>query len=935
MADTSIQRRTSLRTNLLRGFMQRLTLRGSDPDPDESTTREHVPSPMAAGFPVCFAVDVSGSTEGWVLGMEQEAIIAISTALGKTSQYSMGRSSILPWNDKAYGRLPLKDVKDLVSGGGTVPAAIFRDREYRSYLQQAGLWVLITDGQIDQFNVRDFSNSILEAGVHGTACVIIAFGYRGWSPFQCNVSVGISVFAVAPHCLFLYHAIHENKTYVIQAKGCFKQLLPDDKRFILFNESTRWDDLHSIGYDDLASVKVPRPAKLLRDSVLLPNGRIFDMRTIYQNRVSNDDTLELLSDPASLDVILLAANTRGTGYLIEAWLEKIRKKHRFAASRAFDREEVIDREDIGGVGLLQLTTLIVHATNGADEDNFWDVLRSQCVSQDPTLQDLKSSLCYRHQLNWNNFQLNINARYQLLSKIQKEVDGALSTISHIENGMSAPSPALLTPMSSLPRNVEQNATSLHSIRPGVEHEWSSLSCSVGPSHTDRLGPFSNEPSPMMVGTYDEPSPHVDISTITFLPEFKTRDVSGMSDYDMDHPPAYDTCLLCDRPGSIQTLLFHSRSTVQSTRGLPAPNSRSGHKFPLVLGNYAETDVTAPIVTCDGCAFLFQQVKQLPNGGGSVAACLPLVPLKLIENRSKWIEVLSEVYEHRFSQNITLLVFLSTLCSTLEDLSEYNDEGIKTVQGWFEWVCREIMSLPGLASLVGLTPAAGVLSGKVKPSMPLRDVLTMIFSSRGSNSSMIELPLLAYPIHGFIVIVRLARLVKEIEVSQIELLVWKRLCYHLIEQHAETQIRLGVEVADKSLDDFLFDSSALHSISLPDATRRARSVCQVVNLVDTHLLHQDTLDQFRRIDPFFRAVESSKSSFQYALVVVLHLLNDFVITESKITNPGFCFSRLQYQADKLTWGTAFKDVLESPNFITEEMGASLITQCISLGTTSKE
>ncbi|CAH0051069.1 unnamed protein product [Clonostachys solani] len=930
MADTSIQRRTSLRTNLLRGFIQKLTLRG--PDPDESETREEVTSPTAAGFPVCFAVDVSGSTEGWILGMEQEAIIAISSALGKTTQYSMSRSSILPWNDKAYGRLPLKDVKDLVSGGGTAPAAIFHDPEYRSYLQQAGLWILITDGQIDQLNVRDFSNSILEAGVHGTACVIIAFGYRGWSPFQCNVSVGISVFAVAPHCLFLYHSIHEDKTYVIQAKGCFKELLPEEKRFILFNESTRWDDLHIIRYEDLARVQVPQPAKLLRDSVLLPNGKIFDMRTIYKNRVSNDDMLELLSDPASLDVILLAANTRGTGYLVEAWLERIRKKHRFAASRAFDHEEIIEREDIGGIGLLQLTTLIVHATNGADEDNFWDVLRSQCISQDPTLQNLKSSLCYRHQLNWNNFQLNINARYQLLSKIQKEVDGALSTISHMESGMSAPSPALLTPMSSLPRNMEQSATSLYSIRPGEEQDWSSLSCSVGPSCTDRLGPFSNEPSTMMVGNYDEPSPQVDISTITFLPEFKTRDVSGMSDYDMDHPPAYGTCLLCDRPGSIQTLLFHSRTTAQSTRGLPAPNSRSGHKYPLVLGNYAETDVTVPLVTCDGCAFLFQHVKQLPNGGGSVAACLPLVPLKLIENRSKWVEVLSEVYEHRFSQNITLLVFLSTLCSTLEDLSEYNDDGIKPVQGWFEWACREIMSLPGLAGLVGLTP---VLSRKVKPSMPLRDVLRMIFSSRGSNSAMVELPLLAYPIDGFIVIVRLARLVKEIEVSQVELLVWKRLCYYFIEQHAETQTRLGVEVADKRLDDFLFDSSALDSISLPDTTRRARSVCPVVNLLDTHLLSYDTLDQFRRIDHFFGAIENEKSSFKFALAVILHLLHDFVKNESKITNPGFCFSRLQYQADKLTWGTASKDVLESPGFVTEEMGASLIIQCISLSTASKE
>ncbi|VUC30641.1 unnamed protein product [Clonostachys rosea] len=926
-SDASIQRRSSLWTSLLPRFIQRLIWRGTDPDPDAYKTPEQVLSPVASAT-VCYAVDVSRSTEPWVLRMEKKAITAISGALNKTTQYSTSNSSILPWNDVAYERLPLDDLDELISDGGTNPAAIFHKDEYKRHLHEARLWFLMTDGEIDQYKVREFSHSILKAGVHGTACVIVTFGHCERPPSQCNVSVGISVFAVAPHCLFLYHAIHEDTIYVIQAKGCFKELLPEEKRFILFNALTRWDDLHIIVYEDLAKVLVPQPTEMLRDSIMLPNGKVLDMRDIYHNRVSNNDTMELLSDPASLDVMLLAANTRGTSYQIEAWLERFQKQHSSAASKAFDVE------DVGGMGLLQLTTLIRHVTSQADADTFWDVLRNTSASEDPLLDDLKASLRYRHQLNWDTFVFSLNKRYKNLSKMQKEVDGILSNMSHIQMKMSAPSPALLTPMSSLPRNMDQGGIPLHSFRFDQKQNMSSLGYSFKPSYIDRVGPSSNEPSSVVAGAYDEPGPQLDITTMTFLPEFRTRDVSTVSHYDIERPPAYDTCILCNRPGSIQTLLLYARSALESTPGLPVPDSLSEHEYPLILGNYAETDVVIPLVTCDGCAFLLQQARHLPNGGGSVAACLPLVPLTIVENRSKWVELVSEVYEHRFSQNITLLVFLSTLCSTVEDLEECDDDGVKPVRGWFEWVCREIMSLPSLAALAGLTPTAGILSGKVKPSMPLSDILMMVFSSHGRNSAIMELPLLAYPIHGFIVIVRLARMVKEIDPSQIELLVWKKLCYYLIEQHAEMQTRLGVEVADERLDDFLFDPSPLDSMSIPNTTRKAYSVFPVANLLDTHLLNQDTLDRFRRIHPFWVAIETQKDSFQYALAVFLHLLNDFVKSEPKITNPSFCFSRLQYQADKLAQHTSSKDVLECPGFLTEGMSAFLISQCITLSTTSK-
>ncbi|KAI2819001.1 hypothetical protein CBS147343_323 [Aspergillus niger] len=207
-------------------------------------------------LPLTFAIDVSGSTLGPILRQEQDAIREICG--DSMPQELVSQSSILPWCHMAFPPMRIADVEDLSSDGQTDPGALLNNPACRSTLQDASLWFLLTDGHILEPRVQKFAHAISAAGIHGKACVIILFGYPQSSPFRCNISVGMSVFAVAPHCIFLFSDVITGMIFVLQAKGSFLDILPAEKRFVPFGEGTKWADLVTIRYDDLKRVKTPR-----------------------------------------------------------------------------------------------------------------------------------------------------------------------------------------------------------------------------------------------------------------------------------------------------------------------------------------------------------------------------------------------------------------------------------------------------------------------------------------------------------------------------------------------------------------------------------------------------------------------------------------------------------------------------------------------------
>ncbi|KAK0708471.1 hypothetical protein B0H67DRAFT_556948 [Lasiosphaeris hirsuta] len=522
------------------------------PEENASSSSSATPRPLRE-TPITFAVDVSGSTSGGTLREETNAILAIVSAFDPPSVAL--QSLILPWSHMAFRPVTLAGIDSLESRGGTNPAVLLDDHTCKTRLQGADLWFLMTDGLIEDPVVRQFANALPKAGIHGTACVIILFGHADTSPFDCNVSVGMSVFAVAPHCIFLFHDVQTARVFVFQAKGCFSSLLPSQKLFAAFGKSTRWDDLVQINYSDLAGVKVPTATKLSMDVIQLPDGRQFDMTDIYNNCLSEAAKLDLLSDYSALDVILLAAKTRGKDNEIRAWISKSR-----SLGNSKD-PSWLERQDIGAQAKGSLTSLINQALspnlNGADPNILWQQLRAY----NPTLHFFKAQLLDRHFQNWRQFQLSVQENDALFQNVNEAVNEVLDTIQAYQN--SPPSPALLKPMSTppIPRAFGADDYMLEN-RPAQQ----------------RSSPLS--PVRTMEPRHYQP---VRESNLLFLPGYKGKRAASRR---MGSIPGsnYGTCPTCEETDIIHVLLLQRNAEGEETPGFPPTDSRSKHKYPMVLGN---------------------------------------------------------------------------------------------------------------------------------------------------------------------------------------------------------------------------------------------------------------------------------------------------------------------------------------------------------------
>ncbi|KAK9790463.1 hypothetical protein SCARD494_08412 [Seiridium cardinale] len=866
-------------------------------------------------LPITFAVDISGSTEGRILQQEIDAIRSVSSRFDPPSLAS--QSIILPWSHKPHSQVSLERIETLSSGGGTDPAVLLEDDEFKAELQGSNLWFLLTDGYIDEPVVRNFANAIPKAGVHGTACVIILFGYLGNSPFECNVSVGMSVFAVAPHCIFLFHDVRSANVYVFQAKGCFSTLLPEDKRFATFGNGTSWGDLARITYGALAQVNVPSATKLSQDTVLLPDGREFNMKDIYNDAVSEADKLDLLSDYSALDVIILAAKTRGKDSEVKRWISNAR-----SANEAKD-PLFLQREDFSGnaqKALMALTDKAVSASVFDDEPEiFWRQLRTSLGSRDVT--SAKSFLRLQHTKNWALFQQKLEIERDLSSKMNEVLDDVMSTMNSFENERIN-SPALLTPMSSpgVQRPPPMNDES-HSVRrrmsPMVNYQRApalSLDQYYLPVYDEAPygAPQGHTYPPAQASTRQGISMS---QSLLFLPGFegaRTYVSGGIL------PMNYDTCALCGEHRSIQTLLISSNSGGdEETQDLPRANRRAKHKYPLVLGNFPETDVILPFTTCDACAFILLQAGELPNGD-QVTAALPLVSLYDQGNRSEWLKALSEVYEHRFHEQIVFLVFLSSICSTIEDLVESDEPGAYGLIKNLEWCCKALCKLPEVSTRAGLTPVGSPMPGFVDSPMSLEETLVMAFNSQ--NNTLMELPFLTYPIEGFVAIIRLADLTEDIESPSIKSLVWKKLLYHILEQHAALQSQLGTAEANAKLKSLIYEGGA-DDLSAPNPILSF----SIAGLSGTYLLptSSEIVEQFQRMGGHFGQIENT-TKFHAPLAVFLHLLSASDVDSTRILDIPHFFSKLRYRSDHLGQaGDGFHDVFDDPKLITVAEAAKMI------------
>lgn len=873
-------------------------------------------------IPITFAVDVSGSTKGAILQREQTAISKICNLFNDTRLCT--ESKILPWSHRAKDPVDATHVERLDSGGGTDPSVLLDNPTSSSTLQSANLWFLLTDGAIDKSNIHKFANAIPKAGIHGTACVIILFGYASASPYDCNITVGLSVFAVAPHSIFLFHDVKRDLLFVLQGKGCFLDLLPEEKKFISFGKWTKWSDLVQIKYEDLAKLRVPASAKLSQDSVLLPDGREFDMRHIYNNTVSDADKQDILADYKALDVILGAARSRGREDDVKSWAQSSRGKVKL--------KDILETEriDIGNQAVNALKSFISELISENETTDFkdepellWRFIRvpSHSTQRDRISQDLRNS----HTKNWFAVQSKIAYDSHLSSQMDQALDEVLDTIEAYNT---------------VPKVYTARRYHGGTVSPGVMSMMSSPSPSIAArsSHRSNASRVARQ-SPVQSRRASDrntlkraahPMKNTERHDIIFPVGFKATRFLDAESADRLHSSVretYDTCPVCGEISVIQTLLLRRCVNNEETSHLPVPNRRAGHLYPMVLGDYPETDVIAPLVTCDACAFGFIRAGELPNGE-QVHSILPLVALTEKKNRGQWLNILEDIYMHRFHSNIVFLVFLSTLCSTIEDLQDNDEPSSRSLISALEWCCREISTIvPGLSIRTGLTPEGSPLRAMIDQSpYKLNWMLKVAFTESEERSS-----LLSYPLNGCVGLVRLAALF-DIETPSIDRFIWKRLLYHFVESHANLELEIGVEKARKIVKDKIDTESQAASAEDFDGQEskpQRRSSISLMSLTDMHLLcaSHGVVETFQRMGDGFSTIETT-SKYDPSIAVFLNLLNQTLEGRNGIVDTGAFFTILRRKTDEIRRKSEnFQDIFEDPKLVTEPMAVEMIEEIL--------
>ena len=335
--------------------------------------------------PICVAIDKSGSTFGAILFEEIKVVQSICSLVSQPNENPI---AVLPWCNTALDPIYLPkemiSLERLLPDGGTDPSCLYTSPACLQALSTCGLWFLLTDGEISNELVQDFSRRTADLQLHSISCVIILFGERSTvTPSTCNLSVGIACYAVAPDCLILFHDVPSGKLSILQAKGRFKELLPKSgNRFVqpILSRYMTWEDLHSIAYEALSRFRVASPRKVAPDQLALQDGLVVRMSDLYSG-IADPNTLgEILSNEDNMKSIVIAEMTRGTSKQLLAWLDSLQQPI---------PQLTRDRPDVGGEAQRTLTQLLEALQNEADSN---------------LILQLRHDLQQAHEQNWTEFQ---------------------------------------------------------------------------------------------------------------------------------------------------------------------------------------------------------------------------------------------------------------------------------------------------------------------------------------------------------------------------------------------------------------------------------------------------------------------------------------------------------------------------------------------------
>lgn len=390
---------------------------------------------------VAFAVDTSGSTSlNNTLRSEQNAIATIASNLSPSSR-SVAR--VLPWSDDAERPVPLSGLANLESYGGTDPSCLLDDPLSRQTLQKSTMWFLFTDGEIHEHSIQNLARKLAVHGLHGTACVVTIFGRAYMSPASCNISVGVSVFAVAPDCLFLFCDTISGVLYLLQCSGRFSQILEMRNRSQpLLDDNTEWKDLPTIQFADLTSISIPAPRALSKDQVALPDGLVLNLKDLFDGKLNDEATVDrIFQNDDNLKSIMLTAQTRGEADAFRQWLGPFTDP----SSSPLKSQSLLEKK-----AMESIRNILKEMKSGVTDER---------------MQELQSNLRQSHATISSSIGSSTNENRYERASITAMVRSSESThqsrsLSSITcapkpvSGAQAPGPVLLTPGFQVPRSPE-------------------------------------------------------------------------------------------------------------------------------------------------------------------------------------------------------------------------------------------------------------------------------------------------------------------------------------------------------------------------------------------------------------------------------------------------------------------------------------------------
>jgi hypothetical protein len=835
-------------------------------------------------LPMCIAVDRSGSTFGTTIKAEIDVVEQICHLRHDENHQPV---TLLPWCDVASSPVPLPDggvkrgLKGLCADGGTDPAVLYRSDESLRELRAAGIWVLMTDGQIRDTLVENFATKTSEVGLHNKPCIIVVFGsVSSGRPAACDISVGVAIYAVVPDCIFLFHDVPTGIVRILQAKGRFKQLLPKGLVWLVVSQYTTWAELPRISYEDLFKIEVATVRELGPDEIALQGGLIVNLPEMMAGNLDEATVEKILNDRDNRRSIVLASKTKGSGKTLKGWLRAQQKTLpdndvvledvNGKAQKAISKLLRAIRGEFTGVSVADLRGK-VRAAHEANLDHYWEI-KSKTTESDDRVR--------RH-----NERLERHA-YALEDSVEEPYRAGRCGY---RSGATTPNAVSSGPVRSLQLDTSPTRNTVSRIPTPTKkargknpyRHKGAFSRSANSSVLSFDGSDTEEQPPLCLAGYRRADS---------VNQFKGR------------------CMLCHTASAL-ALLFKLPPPVETPK-FPTEGQGAKIAFPLAMGNFPELDVLSYFICCDTCAAHLVKLGDCPTSETIIGAvCLVSLP----QNMATMLETIDQAVRGRFDTADLLAIFIAILDSRLvkndlRDASQVDKDLFRMAARWTLGSLSPLLEIPATLSL-------NFSDGTALP--PLQGVKLLFsknyFTDPGHDNN-VDLLLLRYPISGFMVLLRLMRLTQFISDeagSSTQVIIFQRIVFYLLEKEFERRSTGRESLPLTEMLDLRPDTPGKdEDRSIVSTSAGLKKSVAIAELVHYDVLDQDSLKGLQS-DPEFKGLEENCGP---ALAVFLHWLARHGVMYSE---PVTCFNVLKIKA--------LKNVVKSPLAISDGLAGDYIAK----------